>query len=105
MKHFKHVLPRTSLSDKALDPASTLMSSVKGSELLSQVKHMKQLPKQELAGLAQSVERETLNLKVAGSTPAFGFPFLLFLLWLWILKLETVQTVVQIFFRGSVHCG
>ena len=25
------------------------------------------------AGLAQSVERETLNLKVAGSTPAFGF--------------------------------
>ena len=27
------------------------------------------------ARLAQSVERETLNLKVAGSTPAFGFPF------------------------------
>ena len=26
-----------------------------------------------LARLAQSVERETLNLKVAGSTPAFGF--------------------------------
>ncbi|XHF97060.1 hypothetical protein AWENTII_000664 [Aspergillus wentii] len=27
------------------------------------------------AGLAQSVERETLNLKAAGSTPAFGFNF------------------------------
>ena len=27
------------------------------------------------AGLAQSVERETLNLKVAGSTPAFGYVF------------------------------
>jgi hypothetical protein len=25
-----------------------------------------------LAGLAQSVERKTLNLKAAGSTPAFG---------------------------------
>jgi hypothetical protein len=25
------------------------------------------------ASLAQSVERETLNLKVAGSTPAWGF--------------------------------
>jgi hypothetical protein len=28
------------------------------------------------ASLAQSVERETLNLKVAGSTPAWGFIFL-----------------------------
>ena len=28
---------------------------------------------QELAWLAQSAERETLNLKVAGSTPALGF--------------------------------
>ena len=27
------------------------------------------------AGLAQSVERETLNLKVAGSTPAFGYSY------------------------------
>jgi hypothetical protein len=27
------------------------------------------------ASLAQSVERETLNLKVAGSTPAWGFLF------------------------------
>ena len=27
------------------------------------------------ASLAQSVERETLNLKVAGSTPAWGFSF------------------------------
>ena len=27
------------------------------------------------ASLAQSVERETLNLKVAGSTPAWGFFF------------------------------
>ncbi|KAL4896190.1 hypothetical protein BDV59DRAFT_129705 [Aspergillus ambiguus] len=27
------------------------------------------------AGLAQSAERETLNLKVAGSTPAFGLTF------------------------------
>ena len=26
-----------------------------------------------IASLAQSVERETLNLKVAGSTPAWGF--------------------------------
>ncbi|KOS37273.1 hypothetical protein ACN38_g11933 [Penicillium nordicum] len=25
------------------------------------------------AGLAQSVERKTLNLKAAGSTPAFGY--------------------------------
>ncbi|KAJ0413564.1 hypothetical protein BJY00DRAFT_58075 [Aspergillus carlsbadensis] len=33
---------------------------------------------QQPAGLAQSAERETLNLKVAGSTPAFGFHFLLF---------------------------
>ena len=31
---------------------------------------------QEPAWLAQSAERETLNLKVAGSTPAFGFAFL-----------------------------
>ncbi|KAJ5915772.1 hypothetical protein N7454_010913 [Penicillium verhagenii] len=29
-------------------------------------------PSTSPAGLAQSVERETLNLKVAGSTPAFG---------------------------------
>jgi hypothetical protein len=29
------------------------------------------------ASLAQSVERQTLNLKVAGSTPAWGFPFVL----------------------------
>ena len=28
------------------------------------------------AGLAQSVERETLNLKAAGSTPAFGYFYL-----------------------------
>ena len=27
------------------------------------------------ASLAQSVERETLNLKAAGSTPAWGFSF------------------------------
>jgi hypothetical protein len=27
------------------------------------------------ASLAQSVERQTLNLKVAGSTPAWGFDF------------------------------
>ena len=31
--------------------------------------------KYQKASLAQSVERETLNLKVAGSTPAWGFPF------------------------------
>jgi hypothetical protein len=30
------------------------------------------------ASLAQSVERQTLNLKVAGSTPAWGFLFALF---------------------------
>jgi hypothetical protein len=30
------------------------------------------------ASLAQSVERETLNLKVAGSTPAWGFVLFLF---------------------------
>ena len=30
---------------------------------------------QQPAWLAQSAERETLNLKVAGSTPASGFPF------------------------------
>ena len=30
---------------------------------------------QRSASLAQSVERETLNLKVAGSTPAWGFSF------------------------------
>jgi hypothetical protein len=29
--------------------------------------------KDSKASLAQSVERETLNLKVAGSTPAWGF--------------------------------
>ena len=33
---------------------------------------------QEHALLAQSVERETLNLKVAGSTPAQGFNLLAF---------------------------
>ena len=36
------------------------------------------------AGLAQSVERKTLNLKAAGSTPAFGYsykPNLRFLFW------------------------
>ncbi|KAJ5686344.1 hypothetical protein N7536_008963 [Penicillium majusculum] len=27
------------------------------------------------AGLAQSVERKTLNLKAAGSTPAFGYSY------------------------------
>ena len=30
------------------------------------------------ARLAQLVERETLNLKAAGSRPALGFPFFLF---------------------------
>ncbi|KAL4920833.1 hypothetical protein BDW62DRAFT_176320 [Aspergillus aurantiobrunneus] len=30
---------------------------------------------QQPAGLAQSAERETLNLKVGGSTPPFGFFF------------------------------
>ena len=30
---------------------------------------------QQPARLAQSAERETLNLKVAGSTPALGFSF------------------------------
>ena len=33
-----------------------------------------------LAWLAQSVERETLNLKAAGSSPALGFVFAVFLL-------------------------
>ena len=32
-----------------------------------------------MASLAQSVERETLNLKVAGSTPAWGFMGSIFL--------------------------
>ena len=32
-------------------------------------------PSTSPAGLAQSVERETLNLKVGGSTPPFGYSF------------------------------
>ncbi|KAJ9488451.1 hypothetical protein VN97_g4850 [Penicillium thymicola] len=42
------------------------------------------------AGLAQSVERKTLNLKAAGSTPAFGYsykPILRFLFFFSLMKI------------------
>ena len=47
------------------------------------IRQEKQIRRYQLAGLAQSVERETLNLKVAGSTPAFGFFFDFFFFNLW----------------------
>ena len=45
---------------------------------------------QQPAWLAQSAERETLNLKVAGSTPASGLSFCFFTLFL--LRLVAVES-------------
>ena len=60
---------------------------------------------QQLAWLAQSAERETLNLKVAGSTPASGFLFAFFFFPLFLLRLVAVESDLWFLkiFGGS--CG
>ncbi|OJJ34343.1 hypothetical protein ASPWEDRAFT_42319 [Aspergillus wentii DTO 134E9] len=61
--------------------AAGLAQSVERETLMRFISRLRVRPPRSaltLAGLAQSVERETLNLKAAGSTPAFGFFLLLY---------------------------
>ena len=59
---------------------------------------------QEPAWLAQSAERETLNLKVAGSTPASGFSFALFPFFLVLLVAVECELWFLKIFYGSCGC-